>query len=249
MENALCELNANALVPRDGGEASSRALVVPKSKQIRPIMATSRLAAFRERKEEQKRESYKGKKDRGDRQRPKESADKDRKTSSDEREKTFMGLKPNCKMLEVLTAQEIRDLRMVFDAFDVDSSQSVDDRELQRAMRILGFPISIVDARNMIDDLNCGQTIGFEEFLRFVTEKQGNDRDLHDEIMQGFHLFDKQKQGKITVEDLRLVCDEVGERMSDHELKEMINVADRDGDAAVSSKEFVEIMLRTNLFL
>eukprot|EP00118_Oscarella_pearsei_P000604 m.5357 g.5357 ORF g.5357 m.5357 type:complete len:218 (+) comp12955_c0_seq1:341-994(+) len=210
----------------------------------------SRLAAFRERKEEERRESYKGMTSKRNRDGRKVAVEKEKPAiQPQESEKTFMGLKPKSKALEALTVQEIRDLRMIFDAFDVDGSQTVDDRELQRAMRLLGFPISIEEARTMISDLDCGRTIGFEDFLLFVIEKQGDDRDIHEEIMQGFDLFDKSKKGKITVEDLKQVCDEVGETISEQELREMINIADRDGDSAVSPKEFIEVMLKTNLFL
>ena len=62
-------------------------------------------------------------------------------------------------------------------------------------------------------------------------------------------MFDTAHKGKITMADLKRVCDEVGEKFSEQELQEMIEEADRDGDNAVSKQEFVNIMLRTNLFL
>ncbi len=48
--------------------------------------------------------------------------------------------------------------------------------------------------------------------------------------------------------DLRRVANELGENMTDEELQEMIDEADRDGDGEVSQEEFLRIMMKTNLF-
>lgn len=98
-------------------------------------------------------------------------------------------------------------------------------------------------------DLDGSGQLDFEEFLQCVIAHQGDSRDMHAEIMHGFHLFDTEHKGKITLEDLRRACDQTGEKFTDQDLQEMIDEADRDGDNAVSKQEFMNIMLRTNLFL
>ena len=41
---------------------------------------------------------------------------------------------------------------------------------------------------------------------------------------------------------------ELGESMSDEELREMIDEADRDGQGKVSQQDFIRIMRKTSLF-
>lgn len=41
---------------------------------------------------------------------------------------------------------------------------------------------------------------------------------------------------------------ELGENLTDEEIQEMIDEADRDGDGQVSEEEFVRIMKKTSLF-
>ena len=41
---------------------------------------------------------------------------------------------------------------------------------------------------------------------------------------------------------------ELGESITDEELQEMIDEADRDGDGEVSQSDFIRIMEKTNLF-
>ena len=47
---------------------------------------------------------------------------------------------------------------------------------------------------------------------------------------------------------MRKVCREAGVKLSEKEVKEMIEIADLNGDDAVDEDEFIGIMLKTNLF-
>ena len=65
---------------------------------------------------------------------------------------------------------------------------------------------------------------------------------------QAFRLFDDDETGFITLKNLRRVAKEIGENMTDEELQEMIEEADRDGDGQVSEEEFLRMMKKTSLY-
>lgn len=67
-------------------------------------------------------------------------------------------------------------------------------------------------------------------------------------MLKAFRLFDDDNTGKISLKNLKRVARELGETMTDDELQEMIDEADRDGDGEISEEEFVRIMKKTNLF-
>ena len=48
--------------------------------------------------------------------------------------------------------------------------------------------------------------------------------------------------------NLKRVAKELGENMTDDEIQEMIDEADRDGDGEIGEEEFMRIMKKTNLF-
>ena len=53
----------------------------------------------------------------------------------------------------------------------------------------------------------------------------------------------------LPLQDLKAVCVEVSaEGLSEQDLQGMIEEADRDGDGLVNMEEFVQVMLKTNLF-
>ena len=117
------------------------------------------------------------------------------------------------------------------------------------AMRALGFEPKKEEIQNMILDVDDdgGGTIEYEEFLQMMTHKILY-RDPKDEIMKAFRLFDDDETGKISFKNLKRVAKELGERMTDEELQEMIDEADRDGDGEVNEEEFMRIMTYKHSF-
>lgn len=67
-------------------------------------------------------------------------------------------------------------------------------------------------------------------------------------MLKAFRLFDEDNTGKISLKNLKRVARELGETMTDDELQEMIDEADRDGDGEINEEDFIRIMKKTNLF-
>ena len=95
-------------------------------------------------------------------------------------------------------------------------------------------------ARADIDKDGNG-TIDFQEFLEMMTSKM-SEKDSREEILKAFRLFDDEEKGKISFRNLKRVAKELGENMTDEELMEMIEEADRDGDGEINEEEFLRIM-------
>ncbi len=148
-----------------------------------------------------------------------------------------------------LTEEQRQEIREAFDLFDTDGSGSIDAKELKVAMRALGFEPKKEEVKKMISDVDTdgSGTIGFDDFMALMTVKMA-ERDPREEIMKAFRLFDEDETGKITFKNLKRVAKELGETITDEELQEMIDEADRDGDGEVNEEEFFRIMKKSGLF-
>ena len=71
-----------------------------------------------------------------------------------------------------------------------------------------------------------------------------SDKDSKDDIEKVFKLFDDEKNGFISIKNLRRVAKELGETMDDSELQEMIERADGDNDGLVTFEDFYHIMTK-----
>merc|ERR1711994_994437 len=95
----------------------------------------------------------------------------------------------------------------------------------------------------MIDEVDCdgNGSIDFAEFFCMM-----KDTDFEEDIIElcpeTFRVFDKDGNGFISASELRQVMANLGEKLTDEEVDEMIREADIDGDGQVNYEEFVTMM-------
>ncbi|KAF9303988.1 hypothetical protein BGZ74_002608 [Mortierella antarctica] len=95
------------------------------------------------------------------------------------------------------------------------------------------------------DEDNQSYRFTFNDFVIVMTP--GNEQYEQDELSRVFQLFDTQGKGYIRMEDLKRIAGELGISMSDQQLEEMIDEADRDGNGAVTAEEFGRVMKKVGL--
>merc|ERR1719347_1988328 len=116
-------------------------------------------------------------------------------------------------------------------------------------MRALGFEPRKEEIKKMISEVDkesCGK-LSLESFMHLMGGKM-SEKDTKEEILKAFKLFDDDDSGKITFTNLKRVAAELGENLTDEELQEMIDEADREGDGEVNQEEFLRIMKKTSLY-
>ncbi|KAM9455781.1 centrin-3 [Clarias gariepinus] len=149
----------------------------------------------------------------------------------------------NKKKRRELTDEQKDEIREAFELFDTDKDKEIDYHELKVAMRALGFDVKKADVMAILKDF--GQTgtgkITYEIFKEVVTDRILA-RDPKEVVLKAFKLFDDDDSGKISLKNLRRVARELGEDMSDDELRAMIDEFDTDGDGEISQEEFLSIM-------
>ena len=151
-----------------------------------------------------------------------------------------------------LTEAEIEEVREAFNLFDVDGSGRIDPKELKEAMISLGYTNNNAVISDMIADLDkdgMGE-LDFDEFLNIFTLQigAGSGEESREDVAKIFHLFDVEKTGYISLNQLKRVARELGETMSDAELLEMIERASSRDDGLVSFDDFYNILSKANEF-
>eukprot|EP01038_Epipyxis_sp_PR26KG_P005164 gene5164-7189_t len=143
-----------------------------------------------------------------------------------------------------LDEEAMEEIKEAFNLFDTEGKGNIDVRELKAAFRALGFQVKKAEIRQMFIDMDkdlASATISYDEFVDMVTPRMQN-RDSREEIMKVFALFDDDNTGAISFKNLKRVATELGENLTDEELQEMIDEADRDGDGVINEEEFYRVM-------
>ena len=100
----------------------------------------------------------------------------------------------------------------------------------------LGFETKSATIFQMIADLDAdgsGQ-LEFDEWFHLMTNRV-TDRDSRANIDKIFALYDTEKVGGISIDNLKQAAQTLGENIEDHELNEMLKRADLNRDGVVDA--------------
>ncbi|MGH0174411.1 UNVERIFIED_CONTAM: hypothetical protein FKN15_010095, partial [Acipenser sinensis] len=129
----------------------------------------------------------------------------------------------------------LSEFKEAFSLFDKDGDGTITTKELGTVMRSLGQNPTEAELQDMINEVDAdgNGTIDFPEFLTMMARKM-KDTDSEEEIREAFRVFDKDGNGYISAAELRHVMTNLGEKLTDEEVDEMIREADIDGDGQVN---------------
>ncbi|KAH9687926.1 calmodulin-like protein 11 [Citrus sinensis] len=145
---------------------------------------------------------------------------------------------------DVLPEDQIAEFQEAFSMLDKDGDGCITFEELASAIKSLDQNPTEEELRNMINevDLDGNGTIEFLEFLKLMATKM-KENEAQEELKEAFKVFDKDQDGYISPNELRHVMMNLGEKLTDEELEQMILEADLDGDGQVNYEEFARMML------
>ncbi|CAM5086013.1 unnamed protein product [Eretmochelys imbricata] len=143
-----------------------------------------------------------------------------------------------------LAEEQIAEFKEAFSLFDKDGDGSITTGELGTVMRSLGQNPTEAELQDMVGELDTdgSGTVDFPDFLSLMARKM-RDMDSEEEIREAFRVFDEDEIGYISAAELRHVMTNLGEKLTDEEVDEMIKEADADGNGQVNYEEFVRMMV------
>lgn len=146
-------------------------------------------------------------------------------------------------MADELTEQQIQEYKATFIHFDLDNDGRITSSELGTVMRSLGESPTEMQVHEMIAEVDTDKngSLEFPEFLRMMAKKQATIDDQA-EIQEAFLVFDNDGNGYIDAAEVRKVMMNLGHKVTDAEINEMIQEADLDNDSRINYEEFRKIM-------
>lgn len=134
--------------------------------------------------------------------------------------------------------------KSVFREFDKDKNGVICAQELGTALRMLGLNPTMKEVQNMINEIdqNGDGMIDFDEFLAFLKRSYKEPDEVKMELKKAFQVFDLNKDGFISRAELQSVLTKMGEKLTEKEVDEMMEKADKNGDGKIDYEEYVDTM-------
>lgn len=125
--------------------------------------------------------------------------------------------------------------------FDADHDGEITVGELGRVMRNHGLNPTDDELKDMIRnvDKNSNGAIDFNEFIEMMLARNSKGEE---DVVHAFRVFDRDGDGLISAEELKLTMNNLGEPLTDYEVRSMIEAADLDGDGRINFQEFARLM-------
>lgn len=141
------------------------------------------------------------------------------------------------------------ELEQVFKKFDVNGDGKICSSELGSIMASLGNAATEEELIDMIREVDSDGDgfIDLQEFIELNTKDIDSDEVLEN-LKNAFSVFDMDKNGSISAEELQTVLRSLGEDCSLAECRKMISGVDCDGDGMISFEEFKIMMVKGSRF-
>lgn len=142
-------------------------------------------------------------------------------------------------------AQIEEELKQVFKKFDANDDGKISASELASMLSSLGYAATADEISAMIREVDSDGDghIDLDEFIELNT-KDIDSEEVLENLKEAFSVFDVDKNGSISAEELLNVMKSLGEDCSIAECRKMISGVDRDGDGMIDFEEFKVMMVQ-----
>lgn len=140
---------------------------------------------------------------------------------------------------------ERKELKAAFLLLDKNQDGRVNAAEIKHMLDNLGILLNDAMIQKLVAQAS-GRDDGLiseDEFLAWMAAQTSIKDDVMEDLLAAFRVFDKDANGYITKDELKLAMEMIGEPMSEAQLDSMIRATDIDNDGRINYEEFVTILL------
>ncbi|KAM9982416.1 hypothetical protein ACTFIZ_006959 [Dictyostelium cf. discoideum] len=130
-----------------------------------------------------------------------------------------------------------------FALYDGNKDGKLEAAELANALRWLGQNPSQSEINEILREFGSNNQMAVDGLFNYLGRKVVDDFD-EKEIIEAFQVFDKDGKGMIGASDLRHILTNLGERLPEEQVEEMLRQAVGSGDGAINYEPFVRNMLK-----
>ncbi|ESN94228.1 hypothetical protein HELRODRAFT_164028 [Helobdella robusta] len=131
-------------------------------------------------------------------------------------------------------SRDQNEIKECFTLFDKDADGQISCQELGTVIRSLGQNPTEAEVQEIIKNIIRKNSFSLSELVQVMSRFSSDPRNKEEEIRDAFRVFDRDNTGVISAAELRHVMTNIGEKLLDKEVDEMIREIDVDKDGQIN---------------
>ncbi|XP_029431712.1 calmodulin-like protein 4 [Rhinatrema bivittatum] len=146
-------------------------------------------------------------------------------------------------MATFLSQDEINEFKECFSLYDKTQKGKINASDLLTVMRCLGANPTPAEVQRhlQLQKIDRAGDLDFSTFLT-IMHRQKQQEDPKTEILVAMLMVDKQKKGYITASELRAKLTQLGEKLTQEEVDDLLKEANVGADGVVKYEEFIRMI-------
>ena len=143
-----------------------------------------------------------------------------------------------------LTDEQITLFQEVFSLYDINEDGNINIKDLRKVMKCLGCDFTKEEVKKLTNEIDPEKVrvISFQQFLHMMSYNLKQRPTLEVRRQKVFMFFDVDQKGYITLSDLRQAMINLGERVTENDVRKMMEEAGIEKSGKVNYDEFVKIV-------
>jgi len=137
-----------------------------------------------------------------------------------------------------------KDLEDAFVMFDYDKDGKITDKEVAAAVRSCGLNPTQAEVKAIENDVKAaGDKVDVNTLSQLILQRVKDLKTTPEELRGAFQVFDKQGNGMVSTQDMKMSLTTIGEKLKDEELEDFIRECDHDGEGMVRIDDMIKALL------
>lgn len=144
-------------------------------------------------------------------------------------------------MVVEISDEQRNEYKEAFRLFDKSGTDVISTQDFRNLMNALGQDLTEAEIKDLV---NSDGQIDFGEFVALMA-RQVFEKDTEEVLHVAFKIIDSNDDGVISKSELKTIMTNLGEKLTDEEINDMILEADFDKDGVVSYDEFLYMIAKS----
>ncbi|KAL4238019.1 hypothetical protein ACF0H5_002730 [Mactra antiquata] len=132
-------------------------------------------------------------------------------------------------------------IRKLYEQFDVNKSKTLSPKELRKALQFAGLNPTVKEVKAIVQRYDK-KKITYEIWEEIFKEELLSKTNPEFDLMEAFRIFDRDGNGTLDREELRICLTRMGEKLSDQECDELFDQLDKNGDGELNFMEASKLL-------